>query len=622
MSTYFESTQLPVFAAEFDYFRIAPERRHLLLARLAQLGVNAVTLTVPWNFHQLDEQTVDFSGATNPRRNLLAVLNLCAELQLPCVLKPGPFCQNNGILNDGLPHWLAGLTAADKPLYAAAQIWFDGLTRAVRQMAWPNGPIIALSLDFGATGSSPALSRQLTEVNWPIWLRKRYPDVAALNAAYGSNYRSISEVEFPQPEPGDDSDSPQQADAQEFLRRVQQATHNRYRQMLADAGWQTPIYPLDPEQAGDLPALVEQSLPDFAGWAEPFAPDVFYNLRQPLQINVNPPDVGSAPTWAGRAPIRADGWLRRSFWAIRQQLWQHRLSATGATGDAPCVIPIPQGGIITAARDVPAKIPLETGHKPVAFRLAACGELTIAPNFKAARGRLSGPFVTEDEQGQTDFVLYLADPKLPLDGFAADYLRRLLAAQTSALSDVAANLRELATALSPRSQAAPSPKKPARTPFAIAEARRGLSNAEAALQKAAAAIGGLDAGFETILGDERQALTPAQADADYISPDLFRGAARETARRVADRCQKIAAGLEAAAAKLRAAETNPLTTDSYREQYQSAVSAAQSGGESLLEIVSEFRQAIAAGELPRLTWRVHHRVQSLASQLRRGVLRR
>lgn len=619
MLTYFESTQPPVFAAEFDYFRIAPERRHLLLLRLAQLGAGGVSLTVPWNFHQLDEHTVDFSGATNPRRNLRGVLNLCAELQLPCLLKPGPFCQNNGILNDGLPHWLTGLTAADKPLHAAAQIWFDSFTRAVRQMAWPNGPIIALSLDFGAAGSGPALSRQLTEVNWPIWLRKRYPDVAALNAAYGSSYRSVSEVEFPQP--ADDSDSPRQADAREFLRRVQQTTHGRYRQMLTDAGWQVPIYPLDPEQAGDLPALVEQSLLDFAGGAEFPAPDVLYNLRQPLQINVNPPDVGSAPTWAGRAPIRADGWLRRSFWAIRQQIWQHRLAAK-PTANQPDVIPTPQGGIITATGDVPVKIPLEPSQKPVAYRLAASGELAIDPNFKAARGRLSGPFVTEDEQGQTDFVLYLADPGLPLDGFAADYLHRLLAAQTSALADVAAQLRELAAALVPRSQPAPVAEKPARTPFAIAEARRGLSDAEAALQKAATAIGGLDAGFETILGDERRALTPAQADAEYISPDLFSGAARETARRVADRCQEIAAGLEAAAAKLQAAETNPLTTDSYRQQYQFAAFAAQRGGESLLEIVSEFRQAIAAGELPRLTWRVHHRVQSLASQLRRGVLRR
>lgn len=620
MPNYFETTQTPVFLAEFDYFRIAPERRHLLMVRLAQLGAGGVSLTVPWNFHQLDEQTVDFSGATNPRRNLLAVLGLCAELQLPCLLKPGPFCQNNGILNDGLPHWLAGLTAADKPLRAAAQIWFDGLTRAVRQMQWPNGPIIALNLDFGATGNGPALSRQLTEVNWPIWLRKRYPDVDALNSAYNSAYRSISEVEFPRLDT--ESGSVQQADAQEFLRRVQQATHTRYRQMLADAGWQTPIYPLDSEQPGDLPALVEQPVSAMADWPSPAASDMLLNLRQPLQINVNPPDVGSVPTWAAGAPIRADGWLRRSFWAIRQQLWQHRQAAEGATGNAPCVIPTPQGGIIAAARDVPVKIPLESGQKPVAYRLAACGELTIDPNFKAARGRLSGPFVTEDEQGQTDFVLYLADPKLPLDGFTADYLHRLLAAQTSALADVAANLRELAAALSPRSQPTPVTEKPARTPFAIAEARRGLSDAEAALQKAAAAIGGLDAGFETILGDERQALTPAQADADYISPELFSGAARETARRVADQCQEIAAGLETATAELQAAETNPLTVDSYREQYQSAVSAAQSGGESLLKIVSEFRQAIAAGELPRLTWRVHHRVQSLASQLRRGVLRR
>jgi beta-galactosidase len=43
-----------------------------------------------WQFHELGRGEFDFDGSTNPRRNLLAFLDLAVSRDLWVVLRPGP----------------------------------------------------------------------------------------------------------------------------------------------------------------------------------------------------------------------------------------------------------------------------------------------------------------------------------------------------------------------------------------------------------------------------------------------------------------------------------------------------------------------------------------------------
>src|SRR5512137_408312 len=95
MPNYFESNTGSLLAAEFDYFRIPRERWELLLVRLKQMGANAVSVTVPWGFHEFQPGTVDLHGVTSARRDVVGLVNLCAAFALPCLLKPGPYSDND-----------------------------------------------------------------------------------------------------------------------------------------------------------------------------------------------------------------------------------------------------------------------------------------------------------------------------------------------------------------------------------------------------------------------------------------------------------------------------------------------------------------------------------------------
>jgi len=127
--TYFETTDSPHFAAEFDYFRIAPKFWILMLTRLRQMGVSTISVTIPWGFHQFQPNSIDLTGTTNTRRNLVGLIKLCDRMGFFCILKPGPYAINGNILNNGLPSWFStgankyptGLSAAVKKLVPDAE---------------------------------------------------------------------------------------------------------------------------------------------------------------------------------------------------------------------------------------------------------------------------------------------------------------------------------------------------------------------------------------------------------------------------------------------------------------------------------------------------------------------
>jgi hypothetical protein len=248
-----------------------------------------------------------------------------------------------------------------------------------------------------------------------------------------------------------------------------------------------------------------------------------------------------------------------------------------------------------------------------------------APDFNVARGKLNGLYLTEDQNSQTDLLLLLNDPSIS-SGFISTYLRALLQSQAQTLAYCAALAVQLAQALTPvpAEPGAASPPQAKPTSYTLAEARRGLREADAILRQAVASIGGLEAGFETILGRGKPEIPqPAQPAALLTPAILDEGQARETLLEAGRVCADIAPELNATAAALQKtlAAAAGLTPEHYRQNYNAAVTTAQTCYQLLLDVLARLRLEIAAKELPLVAWRVHDQVQSLAERLRWGVLR-
>jgi hypothetical protein len=152
-----------------------------------------------------------------------------------------------------------------------------------------------------------------------------------------------------------------------------------------------------------------------------------------------------------------------------------------------------------------------------------------------------------------------------------------------------------------------------------------LSEAETALRKAMASIGGLEEGFATILDQSSSPAIPQPATAPAaIRPDIFEGSAREVLVEAGAACAGIVPSLKAAATALQQTLDSPggFTIEQYRQSYTTAVAAARTAREPLLKIITRLRLEIASERLPLLVWRVHDQVQEIAESLRWGVGRK
>ncbi|MCB0153257.1 MAG: hypothetical protein KDF65_00575, partial [Anaerolineae bacterium] len=310
------------------------------------------------------------------------------------------------------------------------------------------------------------------------------------------------------------------------------------------------------------------------------------------------------------------------FWEVRQALWNQ-----GSVTEGLWTATTEQAMLVTAAGDTMLKVETNASPKTPVYRLTMQGDLVMDEALQVARKKLSGLYQAAVGPTQTDLIILLAEATAPLPALVRPHLLLLLQGQTEALSrgaTLAQRLSEMLTLTEDEEQPAQPPaKRSAPGGTILEEARRGLSEADAALRKALGSIGGLERGFATILDrDEPEGATPAPAPV-AITPAAFEGEARHTLLTVGARCGEVALALEAAAAAMREtlAQPSTLTVTTYQQSHQAAIAAAETALAPLLDLLAQLRLEIVAARLPLVTWRIHDQVQAVAETLRWGVLR-
>ncbi len=221
---------------EYPYFRDSAENWKGRLLQLRQLGARVISTYIPWRHHELPTGGLDFSGATSGNRNLLHFIELCRELDLCLVLKPGPFCHaelNYGGLPDrvrpgpqlaaqksvlgadvtwvgaapdrtGQAQQWALPSLADPRFMAEVDDWLLAVREQVLRAAAEQGTLVALQIGnegvysdaqhpiWAHDYSGPAVAEYRT------WLAAQYDDVAALAAAHEQRYQRWADVPGPQ----------------------------------------------------------------------------------------------------------------------------------------------------------------------------------------------------------------------------------------------------------------------------------------------------------------------------------------------------------------------------------------------------------------------------------------
>lgn len=216
---------LPLHAAAVHYWRLEPRHWRPALDATRSLGFRFIDVYVPWGVHEVGPGTFDF-GKLSDERNVAAFVELIGELELYCILRPGPHI-NAELTGFGLPErviWDADCQARSPhgnpvvlpvpplafpvPSYASETFhsevarWFAAVGAELAGHVHPNGPIVLCQVDNeGAMYFRDGVYDQ----DWhPDSLRKyrrflqaRYERVAALRRAHGDEHATFARVEPP-----------------------------------------------------------------------------------------------------------------------------------------------------------------------------------------------------------------------------------------------------------------------------------------------------------------------------------------------------------------------------------------------------------------------------------------
>lgn len=129
------------------YFRWPRAEWRPLLEQARWAGLNTIDTVIPWNRHEPRPGEFDFAEEAD----LAAYLDLCQELGLKAIVRPGPYICAEWE-NGGLPAWLTvegmQLRADDERYLAATLRWFDTLLPLIAPRQYSRGgPVILCQIE-------------------------------------------------------------------------------------------------------------------------------------------------------------------------------------------------------------------------------------------------------------------------------------------------------------------------------------------------------------------------------------------------------------------------------------------------------------------------------------------
>ncbi|MBS7247634.1 MAG: beta-galactosidase [Candidatus Jordarchaeales archaeon] len=223
---------LEALSGEIHYFRIPHSKWRSRILDAKEAGLNAISTYIPWNWHEVEEGSFDFSGSTHPQRNLELFLEIAKEEEMLVIAKPGPYICAEWLYG-GVPSWLLerypevrALNSLGKPTkwfskkapaitylhptyVKFAERWVKKVSEVIRRYeASKGGCVFIVQVDnessygfhfspFDADYNPVVVGGNGKEGLYQKWLESKYSSIAQLNRTYGTSYTTFSEVEPP-----------------------------------------------------------------------------------------------------------------------------------------------------------------------------------------------------------------------------------------------------------------------------------------------------------------------------------------------------------------------------------------------------------------------------------------
>lgn len=173
---------LPVMG-EFHYSRFPDTEWRKELLKMKAGGINIVASYIFWIHYEDREGIYNWNG----QRNIRKFAETCQEVDLPVVLRIGPWCHGE-CRNGGLPEWLVTsgikLRSDNQAYLEKVQTWFEHLYKQVEGLMWKDGgPVIGVQIEneYGGSGEHLiTLKRMIQQIGYdvPLYTRTGWPTLS------------------------------------------------------------------------------------------------------------------------------------------------------------------------------------------------------------------------------------------------------------------------------------------------------------------------------------------------------------------------------------------------------------------------------------------------------------
>lgn len=186
---------VPLISGEVHYWRLDPSMWRKILEEVRKLGLEMICTYVPWEFHEIQPRVYDFTGKTDPRRNLKAYLELLEEMGFWILIRPGPYIYSEW-KNLGIPDRVVQYHRTHPKLVEEARHYLQAVFKILNpHLASHGGRILMIQPDNELDPAFYQYEDQLGLTGkkglFQEFLKEKYKNVLSLNRAWQTKYKSL-----------------------------------------------------------------------------------------------------------------------------------------------------------------------------------------------------------------------------------------------------------------------------------------------------------------------------------------------------------------------------------------------------------------------------------------------
>src|SRR5262245_1674123 len=122
---------VPLLSGEMHYWRLNPARWRRCVESIRRPGLSMLATYIPWEYHELSPGEFDFTGRTEPARDLVGFLELCHETNMHVFIRPGPYIYAEWT-NAGVPDRVVALPRWCCAYRREAEVWMRAVSDTIR----------------------------------------------------------------------------------------------------------------------------------------------------------------------------------------------------------------------------------------------------------------------------------------------------------------------------------------------------------------------------------------------------------------------------------------------------------------------------------------------------------